>query len=566
MFLAIETCLTILCCAVAYVRPQLGDSQFSRLEIGLNSLARRRVLAVVIVGIFALGLRALVLPILPIPAPETHDEFSYLLLSDTLAHGRLANPTHPMWVHFETFHVNWHPTYSSMYYPGQALVLAFGQVVLGHPFWGVWLSGGLMCAAICWALQGWLPPVWAFLGGLLAVVRIGTFSDWVDSYWGGAVAALGGALVFGALPRIKSQCRARDALTMGAGMSLLAITRPYEGLFFCIPITAALCAWAIRADAPPFKIVLNRVVAPALSVLIPVVAALGYYFWRVTGSPFMIPYQVNMRTYGLVYFPWSKIQTVQYQHLLMQKFYRGGAVLGTFYFARQHPLELQFLKALVVWLFYFGPILSMPIIVWLLTRSHRHFRKSFLPDTRFVVILCLFTGLSLMLTIYIGHPQYAAPLTAAFYALILMSLRDLWHWQTHGPSGRFLVRSVPLVCFILFVARGVAPALHLEPKPSWVRTWCSRDMQNLERVRILNELEHLPGNHLVIVRYQRYHDFILDEWVFNNADIDGSKVVWARDMGEEKNRELLRYFSTRHVWLVEPDFKPVALTPYASSQ
>src|SRR5439155_20534770 len=140
---------------------------------------------------------------LPNPQPKVTDEYSYSPSADTFGLGRLNNPTHPMWVHFETFQLNWHPTYGSMYYPGYGIFLAFGQVLMGHPFWGVWLSSGLMCAAICWALQGWLPPGWALLGGLLGVIRLATFSYWADSYWGGTVTALGGALLLGGFPRIK---------------------------------------------------------------------------------------------------------------------------------------------------------------------------------------------------------------------------------------------------------------------------------------------------------------------------------------------------------------------------
>jgi hypothetical protein len=555
MFLAIELCLTAIAVALAYTYPLLGERWFSWIELRFTTFANRRRLAVATVGLLALGLRLALLPILPIPVPEVHDEYSHLLLADTLAHGRLANPTHPMWIHFETFHVNWHPTYASMYYPGHALFLAFGQVVLGHPFWGVWLSSGLMCAAICWALQGWMPPGWALLGGVLAVIRLGTFSYWANSYWGGTVSALGGALVLGAFPRVKQNKRTRDGFLLGLGMAVLAITRPYEGLFFCLPIVIALLVWAFRQQAPQLKVLLARIAVPAALTLGIGLVGLGYYFWRVTGSPFTTPYQVNMRTYGLVYFPWEKIEPLpEFHHAAMQMFYRGGSIVDIFNFARHDNVLLQLLKAALIWLFFFGPLLSMPWIIWVLTRPRWRFWSP-RSEFHFLLMLCLVGYTSIMLTIYVGQPHYAAPMTAAFYIATLFIMRDVCITR----EGRFLARTVPLIALVLLLARVAAPAL--TPTSTWVHSWCSEGLQNHERAHILGELEAIPGKHLVIVRYRLDHDFILDEWVFNGADIDGSKVVWARDMGP-KNAELVQYFRNRKAWLVEPDDYPVKLMAY----
>jgi hypothetical protein len=538
-------------------------------------MAQRRGLSVLVVGLAALVARASLLPILPIPQPGVHDEFGYLLLADTFAHGRLTNPTHPMWVHFETFHIIWHPTYTAMFYPAQGLIMALGQVAMGHPFWGVWLSVGLMCAAICWMLQGWLPPGWALLGGLLAVIRLGTFSYWANSYWGGAVAATGGALVLGALPRLKKSQRLRDALWMGLGFAIVANSRPYEGLFLGVPVAIALAVWIFGKKQNPLlgeegtKGWWERVVAPLLGVMVLTACGMGYYFWRTTGSPWDTPYLVTTRAYNPApYFPWQALRpTPTYHHAVMQAYYMGNFVR---HFEESRSVTGMIktdLTALIrLWYFYFGPALTLPILLAVITLPYGFSLRRVASGTRLLLVVCAVVVAGSMLTIYFA-PHYVAPITGGLLALVLSAMRHLRFQASRGhAAGNFIARAVPLICVLMLLLRVAGKPLHLpEPRP-WLAggppIWCALTPSNLERAQTLSKLQRYPGRQLAIVRYGPDHDIGFHEWVYNEADIDRAKVVLARDLGPALNKELIDYFKDRRAWLVEADETPPRLSAY----
>ena len=291
--LVVNAAIALLGLLLAFALPDSGRRFFGSMERWFGRLAGRPALAVLLVGVSAPVIRLALLPIAPIPQPVVQDEFSFLLAGETFASHRLTNPTPPMWVHFETFHEDFQPTYMSMYPPAQGLFLAAGAVLFRHPWFGVCLGIGAMCAAICWMLQGWFSPGWALYGAVLVVLRLGVFSFWMNSYYGGAVAAAGGALVLGAMPRLMRRVRVHTALVLGFGLVILANSRPFEGLLVSLPVAGALLLWAFGKKHPPAWILCKRFALPVLVVFLIAAGAMGYYNWRVFGNPMTMPYQIN---------------------------------------------------------------------------------------------------------------------------------------------------------------------------------------------------------------------------------------------------------------------------------
>jgi hypothetical protein len=337
-----------------------------------------------------------------------------------------------------------------------------------------------------------------------------------------------------------------NAFLLALGLVILANSRPYEGFVFAIPVGLAMVAWLTGKDRPPLEQSLMRVVLPIIVILGAGGLATGFYYSRVTGSPFVMTYQVNRGQYATApYFIWQTPRPEPfYRHAVIRDYYRWE--LGEFERNRtvQGYVERGAWKVVSWWQFYLGPLLTLPLLAlpWVVRE-----RKMGLP-----VLLCgaMIAGFAVQTWTL---PHYFSPATGALYILLVQGLRHLRHWW--GEAGPALVRAVPLLACGMILLRVTAAAMHTHIEPDWPRG-------NLERAAIVRELRQVPGDQLVFVRYGAHHD-VDREWVWNDALIDGAKVVWARDMGASQNMELLEYYKQRRAWQIDGDDSSPKLEPYS---
>jgi hypothetical protein len=564
----IEFLLTLAAIFISLTIPGFGERFFRAVTRPFENLARRPALSLIVIGIAPLVLRALLGQLRPIPAPHIHDEYSFLLASDTFVHARLANPAHPLWPFFESFHILQQPAYASMYPPGPGAFLAIGEALTGIPWFGVALSTGVMCMALLWMLRGCFSPGWAFLGASIAVIRIGIFSYWMSSYWGGSVAAAGGALVAGAVIRLWNRPHPIDGgvitgapingTLLGLGLVMLANSRPFEGALFSAPLVAALL-WRHAPWKPARNYVWDRMgrgaLVPLVSILAIGAAFTCYYNWRVTGHPFQLPQMLQRKQYAIYgYTPFEapKPEPV-YRHTVIRDFYvNTEAAYRLVPDSFPDAVRLFFFREKVLFWFFLGPVLVLPLLL-----GARAFLSRKLAPLG-IAFLLVTAGLAIV--VWPLHSHYYAPATCAIYAYLVQALRRMRYapWRG-GPVGLSLVRSVVCICVVMAVTRSLAGPLGLEVA-AWPATWFNTSAQNPLRKEMLATLRGSPGKTLIIVRYARGHN-PEDEWVYNEADIDRAKVVWAREM-PAGNQALLDYFRDRRILLLEPDSAPDRLVPY----
>ena len=505
---------------------------WTRVLATLRRVGRRRVRASLLLGLLGLSGSVVLGLAQGVPLPSVHDEFSYLLGADTFSEGRLANPTHPHWQHFETFHVIQKPTYASKYPPGQAILLGLGQRLGGHPVVGLWLGSGLLAAALTWALLIWLPSHWGLLVGGFATVQLTWFSYWAQSYWGGAVAAVGGALAIGALRVIWRQPRLGHAVILGIGLVLMSISRPFEGALVGFIIGGALLWRMVASEIFTRRRLFVNGLLPAAAVVALGLAWQGYYNLKVTESPWTMPYQVDRQHYAAnpTFLFRSPGPVPDYRHREMERYWLEWG-------RARHEQQRELVNILTtvpskltrLLFFFLGP--GVIAIAGIRVRKSSGWTRLSFVGLGLVVGASLFTKGT--------FPHYIAPVTLWF--LVVMGVGMAGLHRRARKKGTVNVAMATFVALAMSVCIAIGAFLTAD-----------HDSFAQDRHGMLSTLQERPGKHLVVVTYGPQHNYH-EEWVYNRADIDGAQVVWARSIDPAKDRMLIEHFSDRSIWLLYVD-------------
>lgn len=489
--------------------------------------------------------RVALLPVLPVPDPEIHDEFSYLLAADTFAHGRLANPAVTQPEFFEAPHVLLSPSYASKYPPGQGLALAFGQKYLGDPYWGVVLSGALMIFLFCWAADAWLPPQWTLIAGGLSWILFFIGHYWLTSYWGGNVAACGGALMVGGLGRVSRGYSTFGRFSLAAGAIILYLTRPYEGGVLGLLILGILAVHMWLLSGPKKQTLLRVVLLPNAFLMAAAVPLAAYYNAAVTGHATELPDVVHMQQYDSVPAFWFlPPYPEKHYHTESNRYVWARAREAYDRLHEASPRRLLMLQSRSIVL---GGIVRQFLGFGLLLFG--------LPWARIhgkTWLMVLFAGWAATLFPEVwaaGH--YSAPFTAVHLILIVGTGRTLWY-RVAAVRWRAIV--LPIAFLLAFAPLGVLYAGALQD-------------HSTDRGRLIRSLKSMGGNHLVFVEYSKGWNFER-EWVYNGADLASSRVLFVHSRSDHENRELMERYSGRTTWRLHlgPQQSDVRVERYDAGQ
>ena len=380
----------------------------------------------------------------------------------------------------------------------------------------------------------------------------------MNSYYGGSVAALGGASFSERCHDFGKNQMYGSRLILAAGLLILANSRPLEGFLLSLPVLVSVAVILVENGKLDWRGTV-RTTLPAAALLAGggCVDALLRLARDRERPGHAIPLKLQNTYHITKPFFFQKPNPVpNYRHQSMRTFYVNQELPGLL-ISKYSLAGLARFRIADYYAFYLWPF-SLAVIPCLYAMCRNNFRLA--------LISLGLVAADILAQVWPPQPHYAAPALGAVFLIIFFSLR---YFRNSG--SRYTVwgsRAVAMV-LALWMFSPIAECLWDPYKLSPVLNpaFAAKTGQvvpmplEIQRERIQSALEARGGKHLVIVHYRRFDDPGID-WVFNGADVDGSNIIWARDMGYPKNAELLNYYPDRQAWYVEHDDPIAMLLPY----
>jgi hypothetical protein len=337
-----------------------------------------------------------------------------------------------------------------------------------------------------------------------------------------------------------------DGILFAIGLLVLANSRPWEGFAVAVGLMLILgkshFGWMGKPAARPTR----NVMIGAGVVLAIGLGWMGYFNWRVTGKPLLMPYVLHERQYAAapVLLIQGPVPMPHYRFPEMEAAHRSGE-LGNYTEQRSLPGFLNGAAQKIESLaqdFLFGSPLAIGFI-WAGLCWRRDRRTGAL-----LIVTLIFLGAFLVVVWHFSH--YAGPGVPVMLMILILGLRHMRIWQRRrGRLGQTLFHAViatSMLCYFYGMLTAGGNDTNLA----------------IPRQAIINQLSQGTKRHVIFVKYLAGHDFGW-EWVQNGADIDGSKIIWAHDMGDAENQNLLSRYNGRKAWKLEVGASTGSLAAYS---
>ena len=155
--------------------------------------------------------------------------------------------------------------------------------------------------------------------------------------------------------------------------------------------------------------------------------------------------------------------------------------------------------------------------------------------------------------------HYLAAVNSLFVLISLTGLRQIHRLR---PEAALLLLFLCAAHFLFWYGTHLLDTEGYSPPARAFETWEGISPGASDRrAQIGRQLSKIPGQVLVFVRWPQH--IFQNEWVYNDAEIDRARIVWARDLGDAEDEKLRAYYPGRSVWLLEPDARPPKLALYA---